>query len=154
MSTNKPIVMTTDLSELSWAAMGPAAQLADRFDTKLIAVAFIPVLSKLSLVSFAGHAMETFAKIEEEEIEATKERLDNKLTRLPGIETEGHALLDDDVPGGIIRFANEQDARVIVMATHGRTGVAHALLGSTTEKVMRCSEIPVLIVPAGARGRG
>lgn len=46
----------------------------------------------------------------------------------------------------ILTYAEEHDIDVIVMGTHGRTGVKRALLGSVTEDVVRHSEIPVLTV--------
>lgn len=46
----------------------------------------------------------------------------------------------------ILSYAEENDMDVIVMGTHGRTGVKRALLGSVTEDVVRHSEIPVLTV--------
>ena len=47
----------------------------------------------------------------------------------------------------IIEFAKNQNVDLIVMGTHGRTGVAHAIFGSIAEKVLRHSPFPVLIVP-------
>ena len=46
----------------------------------------------------------------------------------------------------IVAYANEQDAAMIVMATHGYSGVKHVLLGSTTEEVLRHADCPVLSV--------
>lgn len=46
----------------------------------------------------------------------------------------------------IIRYAKEADVDLIVMGTHGHTGLAHMLLGSVTEKVVRKSPCPVLTV--------
>lgn len=46
----------------------------------------------------------------------------------------------------ILSYAEDNDIDVIVMGTHGRTGVKRALLGSVTESVVRHSEIPVLTV--------
>jgi nucleotide-binding universal stress UspA family protein len=46
----------------------------------------------------------------------------------------------------IIRFAREERVDMIVMATHGWTGLKHVLLGSVAEKVVRTSPIPVLTV--------
>lgn len=48
----------------------------------------------------------------------------------------------------ILAYADEQDIDLIVMGTHGRTGVERYLLGSVTEKVVRLSDIPVLTVGA------
>jgi universal stress protein A len=47
----------------------------------------------------------------------------------------------------IVKLADELDAGMIVMGTHGRTGFAHLLLGSVAERVIRASHVPVLIVP-------
>jgi nucleotide-binding universal stress UspA family protein len=47
----------------------------------------------------------------------------------------------------IIRYAREKDASLIVLGTHGRTGVSHALLGSVAEAVVRLAGRPVLTVP-------
>jgi nucleotide-binding universal stress UspA family protein len=46
----------------------------------------------------------------------------------------------------IIRFAKEKDIDLIVMGTHGRSGLVHVLLGSVTEKVVRKAPCPVLTV--------
>ncbi len=49
----------------------------------------------------------------------------------------------------ILDYADESDADLIVMGTHGRTGVDRYLLGSVTEKVVRTSDVPVLTVRMG-----
>ena len=66
-------------------------------------------------------------------------------------------LLDEDVPvettsvigaaaPEIVRFAQEGGYDLIVMGTHGRTGLKHVLLGSIAERVVRTSTLPVLTV--------
>ena len=47
----------------------------------------------------------------------------------------------------IIKVAEEWDADLIVLGTHGRTGLSHLLVGSVAEKVIRHSEKPVFIIP-------
>ena len=51
----------------------------------------------------------------------------------------------------IVRIAQEQGADLIVMGTHGRTGLRHALLGSVAEKVVRLAPCPVMTVRSPAR---
>jgi len=46
----------------------------------------------------------------------------------------------------IIRFASEENMDLIVLSTHGHTGLAHVLLGSVTEKVVRKAPCPILTV--------
>lgn len=51
----------------------------------------------------------------------------------------------------IVKVAEEEQIDLIVMATHGRSGIAHVLMGSVTEKVVQHSPVPVLTVkPGGA----
>lgn len=70
---------------------------------------------------------------------------------------EGHW---DEIPGAtvyvgfgrpareIVRFAAERDATLIVLATHGRTGLPRAVLGSVAEECVRNSHVPVLVIPS------
>ena len=46
----------------------------------------------------------------------------------------------------IIRYAKDHEIDIIVMGTHGRTGVGHMLMGSVAEKVVRKAPCPVLTV--------
>lgn len=48
----------------------------------------------------------------------------------------------------ILRIAKESGVGMIVMGSHGRTGLAHLLLGSVAERVIRGSRVPVLVVPS------
>jgi len=52
----------------------------------------------------------------------------------------------------IIAVANEWGANIIVVGTHGRTGLTHLLMGSTAEYVVRHSKVPVLVVPLKSLG--
>jgi len=47
----------------------------------------------------------------------------------------------------IIKFAKKEKADIIVMGTHGRTGIEHVFFGSVAEKVLRNSPFPVFIIP-------
>jgi len=54
----------------------------------------------------------------------------------------------EEVADVILQEAKEWGADLIVMATHGRRGMAHMILGSVTEGVIRASPVPVLVVRA------
>jgi nucleotide-binding universal stress UspA family protein len=51
----------------------------------------------------------------------------------------------------IVRYADFCDVDLIIMGTHGRTGLAHALMGSVAEQVVRVAPCPVLLVRAPKR---
>lgn len=52
-----------------------------------------------------------------------------------------------DPKEGILTRATQIQASLIVMGTHGRTGISHLLMGSTAEYVIRHTSIPVLVIP-------
>ncbi len=52
----------------------------------------------------------------------------------------------------IVRYAEENDVGLVVMGTHGRTGLDRYLLGSVAERVVRTSDVPVLTVSLGEGG--
>ena len=47
----------------------------------------------------------------------------------------------------IVKFAREQKVDIIVLGTHGRTGIEHVFFGSVAEKVIRYSPFPIFIIP-------
>ncbi|UJR78871.1 universal stress protein [Sandaracinus amylolyticus] len=64
----------------------------------------------------------------------------------PELSVEGH--LKQGLPDReIVRAAGELGCELIVMGTHGRTGLPHLFLGSVAERVVRTSNVPVLTVP-------
>ena len=62
-----------------------------------------------------------------------------------------HVLIGDPATQ-ILRYADEAFPDLIVMSTHGRTGLKHLLLGSVAEKVIRLASCPVLVVKPTAMG--
>ena len=51
----------------------------------------------------------------------------------------------------VVRYADVCGADLIIMGTHGRTGLAHALMGSVAEQVVRTASCPVLLIRSGTR---
>jgi len=56
-------------------------------------------------------------------------------------------ILEGSVTSELTRWAGELGASMIILGTHGRTGLSHVLLGSVAEKVVRHATCPVLTVP-------
>jgi nucleotide-binding universal stress UspA family protein len=92
-----------------------------------------------------------YAENKEQAVERVKEELAEYLQsiarQLPdGVPCTIETMLDADVKSAIVRFVTENQPDLIVMATHGRTGLVHALSGSVTESVVRSGVAPVLLV--------
>jgi nucleotide-binding universal stress UspA family protein len=69
-----------------------------------------------------------------------------------GLAGDAPALIRVGSPGPqIVKAAREWKADLLVVGTHGRTGLTHLLLGSVAEYVVRRSECPVLVLPAEKR---
>lgn len=68
----------------------------------------------------------------------------------PGVATK-YLLAEGPAYHEIISYANKEKFDLLVIATHGLRGLEHFLIGSTTEKVIRHAELPVLIVKPGER---
>lgn len=63
-----------------------------------------------------------------------------------GVEAVAAIRESENVPRAILAYADEAGVDMIVMGTHGRTGLNRVILGSVTERVVRTSRIPVLTV--------
>lgn len=141
---NPKILVPTDFSDLSKKAMHIANDVANLLDGKVT-----PFHSYIPITDMDGfHYMNTGAGTEKNltDIEdSLKQRIDDisgeyiDATRLEpciiGIGNPAHAIIESSI---------EYD--LIVMSTHGRTGFKRFLLGSVAEKVLRMSNVPVLVV--------
>lgn len=125
------ILLPTDFSEFSSEATTYACAFAEQFDAEL------HVLHVLE----GPQAADT--EVKEVFEGAMAEVLDPKWEegrKVVKATAEGAAFLE------IIRYAKEHDIDLIVMGTHGRTGLVHLLIGSTAENVVRKAPCPVLTV--------
>lgn len=68
--------------------------------------------------------------------------------RAEGIAATADVVVASRVDEAITDRARELDADIIVMGTHGRTGLARAVIGSVADRVIRHSDVPVVLVPA------
>ena len=63
-----------------------------------------------------------------------------------------HELLSGDPTAKLVEELKKGGYDLVVLGTHGRTGLMHLLMGSVAEKLVRLSPVPVLTVPPSARG--
>lgn len=67
--------------------------------------------------------------------------------RAAGLEAEGAVVRADRIHQAILDHAHEIEATLLVLGTHGRSGLSRMLLGSVAERVLRMSDLPVVVVP-------
>jgi nucleotide-binding universal stress UspA family protein len=78
-------------------------------------------------------------------LKAAKESLERTARELGGVKTEVHVSLGAP-HRTLIEASEDKNVDLVVIPTHGRKGIAHALLGSVAEKVVRGAHCPVLVV--------
>jgi nucleotide-binding universal stress UspA family protein len=142
--TLERILLPTDLSECSERARSYACELAKRFEAELH---LLHVVQPISLPGYGGPVPGSLS----DELFHPEEGARRELEGWNGPAFEHAKRVVRSVITGtpfveIVRYARNQNIDLIVMGTHGRSGLAHALLGSVTEKVVRKSPCPVLTV--------
>jgi nucleotide-binding universal stress UspA family protein len=71
-----------------------------------------------------------------------------KMLTEAGVDASGKVVSGDQPYQSILDNARSEDADLIVMGTHGRTGLARAIIGSVADRVVRHAEVPVVLVPS------
>jgi nucleotide-binding universal stress UspA family protein len=136
------ILVPTDFTESCRAAIDAAVDLAARFDASITLVHVWEVPPSVA-VGLGTNAVELLMPMQE----AARKQLDVEVqalkARAPTVASE---LRSGTVWEEILAVARERNADLIVIGTHGRTGLRHAVLGSVAEKVVRTSPVPVLTV--------
>jgi len=142
----KRLLVPTDFSAPSERAAAYAAELARRLQAEevhCLHVSDIPAdLLATSGYYLTGPTEEFIAQVREESRRSLEAFAEKHLAGLP-VRTafvEGRPFVE------IVRYAREHAIELIVIATHGRTGLTHALFGSVAEKVVRKAPCPVLVV--------
>ena len=140
----RTILVPTDFSAASQAALETAVALARRDDAAihLLHSIRLPVLHTNYDINVPRAVWEGLRKGTRERMQESERWLEEA-----GVSEVGSIVSDAQQPAEVIeRSARELDADLVVMATHGRRGLRHALLGSVTERTIRSAPIPVLAV--------
>lgn len=141
--TNK-IVIPTDFSEAALKSLDLAIQAAEAFDAELHLITAVqaPIVFQPTMAA-------SYPSVDELRREAMDRLKEYEKEHLSSLGRMVHkAVLDGRASDEICRYAEDVDATMIVMATHGHSGLAHIVIGSTTENVVRHAKCPVLSVRA------
>lgn len=138
------LLVATDGSEASQGAVAVALELAKSCSIKLIAVA--EVLSNLEYENAVPWVIAQAEKEMRHRLEAVKGMVEEA-----GIECEVIVHRGEDPYEGIVDAAIANKVDMIVMGTHGRTGIKRFILGSVTANVIGHAPCKVLVVPPGVK---
>lgn len=148
----KHLLVPTDGSALSKAAIQLAVTLAKESGAKITGLHVIPEFHVLA------YGTEMIADNEERVMQAARHHADDYLGTITKAATQAGVPCNTVAANrahaydAIISVAEEQECDLIVMASHGRSGMRALLLGSETQKVLTHSQIPVLVVRQPVEG--
>ena len=135
-------LVPVDFSNYSASALDYAIDLAKKLGAR---ITLVHVIHAMPLgVPEAGVALPVsyWQEIETE----VSQMLEEQRKRIQHAGLRGETVVAHGVPfQEIIKVAKAKNADLIIMGTHGRTGISHILLGSVTEKVLRLAPCPVLV---------
>ncbi|GHG11620.1 hypothetical protein GCM10017783_24950 [Deinococcus piscis] len=141
-ATKDRILVTTDGSEVGNRAIKHAEQLCNALGAELV-ILYVQRDPTPPLEEFGRHRV-TPADIQRRKAELTAvlgEQYPQARLRL-------EPRLGESIQKIVVRVREEEQAKMLVMSTHGRGGVRRALLGSVAENIMRQVRVPVLLVKA------
>ena len=135
------VILPTDLSEVSNRALDSAVALARKFEAKLV---LTHVVEPLAHLAFA--AADPTANPYPQGIEEATEQAIKKLHASVPDDVDVEVVKREGLVHGEICALGREPGSLIVMASHGHTGVQRWLLGSVTDRVVRTAECPVWVV--------
>lgn len=153
MPAFRHVVHATDFSPASRAAFARALALARASRARLTVV---HVLAPVVPVGGEGFVLpDTYQKLEAAGRAAARKQLDRLVARARRAGVRAAGLLCTGLPHAeIVRAARARGADLLVVGTHGRTGLARLFLGSVAARVVALAPMPVLTVRGGGRRRG
>lgn len=143
MAAIKRIMTAVDFSDTAQVAAQQAEELARNLGAELVVV---HVLNEPAFALAEGSGYVSPAVVEEYEA-AMKVKLSGIAQALSANGAKVEAKLLRGVPhDAIVSCAQTEKIDLLVLGTHGRTGISHLLLGSVAERVVRLSKVPVMTV--------
>jgi nucleotide-binding universal stress UspA family protein len=144
------VLFATDFSATSEAALPYATAICRRFGSKLHTV---HVLSDAGFLMMTGNLdCVSLGTLYDDAASETREKLNQISSRLESIPHRNY-VRHGQVWGNLAEIAKENEIDLIVMGTHGRTGLGKLLLGSVAENILRHAKCPVLTVGPNVSGR-
>ena len=133
------ILCSIDFDDNSLRALDKAIEIVRHFQAK------ITVIHVVRMVLEFPDTPNAYARYQEQERAARARLNEIAAQKLSGVAHES-AVYTGDIAGSILEAVDKFEPDLLVMATHGRTGLAHLFLGSVAEAVLRKARCPVLTI--------
>jgi len=149
MFAPKSILVPSDFSEFSDRALQKAIDLAKEYKSRIYLLHVIDQGLQQCVADYCV-TPEVMEKMEIEDRAATQKRLEQQVSRIPdaaGVDIS-YEIRKGYPAEEILKDQKEKKPDLIVISSHGRTGLLHNLMGSTTDKVLKRASCPVLLVRA------
>lgn len=139
----KRILVPTDFSIYAENALKAAAQLAKKNQAEIVLLHMLELPNQMSDAVSAGKSIPEVMFF----IEKAKEKFTEIFDRpfLEGIQVTEYIQFEKAFDG-VLKFVEKNNIDLIVMGSHGAAGMEEVFLGSNTEKIVRLSEVPVLVI--------
>ena len=139
----KKILVATDFSSHARAAADAAGVMARAFDGKVTLAHVVPLTVYTDLANHLEPRSLGMADLRETIERRVKADLESELARLKtdGVEA-GFIMVDGPPAPELAKVAKEGNYDLVVIGTHGRTGLMHLALGSVAENLVRLSSVP------------
>jgi universal stress protein A len=138
------ILLPTDFSAYSATATQYACELATKFNAELHVLHALEIHAVAAPDFGMGLALPRY--MEESRTAAEQAMTKTVDAQWASSRKVVHAIVEGSPRSEIVRYAREKDVDLIVLTTHGRSGLAHVLMGSVAESVVRTAPCPVLTV--------
>src|SRR3954463_8088726 len=145
------ILVPIDFSEGARTALGPASQFAKLFGGTLELVHVVEELGQANPAFWAAEPA-LAGQLQRRAVSSAEAAMERLLPTLPladGVRVRTR-VLSGTLPGTLAEYAAESQASLMVISTHGRTGISRWLLGSVSERLLRAAPCPVLIARGGS----
>ena len=143
----KRIMFPVDFSEASEMVFPHALTLARKNDATLYLFHVVRDLAKIGLFYVPGLELSALkVDVAAGADKMMEEFVQRQAGEFKDVRTTVDIVTIGDEAEEIVKFAKENDIDLVVMPTHGRKGLAHAFLGSVTERVIRTCPVPVMVI--------
>lgn len=151
MKLTQNILVATDFSKAADLALEAARILALQNDARVTVVHVFDPRAETGLAAgaSAGDAVDLEAELRERIHDELRRISAEKLADVPSVKLA--VVSSRSAADGICHYAEKEGADMIVLSTHGRTGLSHLLIGSVAEKVVRHAPCPVLTLRSKAQ---